>query len=167
MRKTFGLAALVILILSAAAGGFAQSKAKKGGSGEIVLVFRDGHRQSFNLADIAHVEFTGGVADFGSTNPSAPPRGHFLGKWEVGDGTGNKFYITLKESGEALRSLGNERGTWVYVNGEARVTWDDGAQDAIRKTGSRDQKYAYRAGKSFTDEPDNVTVAINTSPRPI
>jgi hypothetical protein len=167
MRKMIGLAAVVIVVLSAAAGGFAQSKAKKGGSGEIVLVFRDGHRQSFSLTDISHVEFTGGGADFGSTNPSAPPRGHFLGKWEVGDGTGNKFYITLKENGEAWRSIGNERGTWAYVNGEARVTWNDGAQDAIRKTGTRDQKFAYRAGKSFTDEPDNVTEAHNTSPRPI
>jgi hypothetical protein len=53
------------------------------------------------------------------------------------------------------------------VNGEARVTWNDGAQDAIRKTGTRDQKFAYRSGKSFTDEPDNVTEAHNTSPRPI
>ncbi len=167
MRKIVALAAVVVVVLSAAAGGFAQSKAKKGGSGEIVLVFKDGHRQSFNLADISHVEFAGGGADFGSTNPSAPPRGHFLGKWEVGDGTGNKFYITLKENGEAWRSIGNERGTWAYVNGEARVTWNDGAQDAIRKTGTRDQKFAYRSGKSFTDEPDNVTEAHNTSPRPI
>ena len=80
MRKIVALAAVVVVVLSAAAGGFAQSKAKKGGSGEIVLVFKDGHRQSFNLADISHVEFAGGGADFGSTNPSAPPRGHFLGK---------------------------------------------------------------------------------------
>ena len=47
------------------------------------------------------------------------------------------------------------------------MTWDDGAQDAIRKTGSRYQKFAYRAGKSFTDQPDNVTNAQLTAPRPI
>jgi len=34
---------------------------------------------------------------------------------------------------------------------------EDGAEDAIRKAGSRFQKSAYSAGKSFTDEPDNVT----------
>ena len=83
MRKIVALAAVVVVVLSAAAGGFAQSKAKKGGSGEIVLVFKDGHRQSFNLADISHVEFAGGGADFGSTNPSAPPRGHFLGNGKL------------------------------------------------------------------------------------
>jgi hypothetical protein len=53
------------------------------------------------------------------------------------------------------------------VNGEALVTWDDGAQDAIRKTGARFQKFAYGEGKSFTDEPDNVTSAHNTTPHPI
>jgi hypothetical protein len=47
------------------------------------------------------------------------------------------------------------------------VTWDDGAEDAIRKAGSRFQKSAYSAGKSFTDEPDNVTNARNTTPHPI
>jgi hypothetical protein len=99
--------------------------------------------------------------------PGAPPRGHFVGKWEVGDGAGNTFYITLNDDGSAWRSLRRVHGKWVYVNGEARVTWDDGAQDAIRRTDGRDQKFAYREGKSFTDEPDNVTDAHNTSPRPI
>lgn len=170
MRKIIGFAALAFATVVAMAGGFAQTKAGKPGSNQIVIVFKDGHRQSFNLADVARVEFPGGgssYADAGSTNPSAPPRGHFLGKWEVGDGAGNKFTITLKENGEAWRSIGNERGHWEYVNGEARITWNDGAQDAIRKTGSRDQKFAYHEGKSFTDEPDNVTEARNTTPRPI
>ena len=27
----------------------------------------------------------------------------------------------------------HEHGKWVYVDGEARVTWDDGWQDVIRK----------------------------------
>jgi len=58
-------------------------------------------------------------------------------------------------------------GHWVYMNGEALVTWKDGAQDAIRKVGSKFQKSAYSAGKSFTDIPDNVTDAHNTTPHPI
>ena len=62
------------------------------------------------------------------------------------------------------RSLHRVHGKWAYVNGEARVTWDDGAMDAIRRVGGQDKKFAYRAGKSFTDEPDNVTDAKNTTP---
>jgi hypothetical protein len=53
-----------------------------------------------------------------------------------------------------------------YVNGEAQITWDDGAKDAIRKVGSKYQKYAYSADKSFSDPPDNVTSAQNTNPKP-
>ena len=75
--------------------------------------------------------------------------------------------IDLKENGDALRSIGDVRGHWEYVNGEARVTWDDGAQDAIRKVGSRYQKFAYEAGKSFTDHPANVASARLTNPKPI
>ena len=85
----------------------------------------------------------------------------------MGDGAGNTFYITLDDNGTAWRSLHRVHGKWVYVNGEARVTWDDGAMDAIRRIDGKDQKFAYRAGKTFTDEPDNVTAANNTTPRPI
>jgi len=53
------------------------------------------------------------------------------------------------------------------VNGEAQITWDDGWQDAIRKVGSRYQKFAYKSGKSFTDVPDNVTSARKTDTHPI
>jgi hypothetical protein len=59
------------------------------------------------------------------------------------------------------------RGKWEYVNGEARITWDDGAQDAIRRAGTHFQKYAYQMGKSFTDQPDNVTLARNTLSNPL
>jgi hypothetical protein len=103
----------------------------------------------------------------GSANLSGPSRGHFLGKWEVGDGAGSNFYITLREDGDAMRSMGDVHGKWVYVNGEAQVTWDDGPEDAIRRVGSQYQKFAYKAGKAFTDIPDNVTSARNTTPKPI
>ncbi len=53
------------------------------------------------------------------------------------------------------------------MNGDALITWDDGAKDAIRRAGSKFQKYAYSPDKSFSDEPDNVTSAQNTTPRPI
>lgn len=169
MRKLVAVFAAGALLSISAIPGDAQSHAGKNGSGQIVIIFKDGHRQSFNLADVARIEFPGGplIADAGPTPPGAPPRGHFVGKWEVGDGAGSTFYITLDEDGNAWRTLNRIHGKWSYTNGEARVTWDDGAQDAIRKIDGRDKKFAYHAGKSFTDEPDNVTDARNTNPRPI
>ena len=169
MRKSIVLLGAGILLAAWAVSGTAQSRSRHFAN-QIVIVFKDGHRQAFNMADVARIEFPGGnaaLADAGPTPPGAPPRGHFLGKWEVGDGTGNTFYITLNDDGSAWRSLGRMHGRWAYVNGEARVTWDDGAQDCIRRSDGRDQKFAYRGGKSFTDEPDNVTEAHNTSPRPL
>lgn len=171
MRKfVIVLAGCAIMLLGAARAN-AQTHAGKNTAGQIVIVFKDGHRQTFNFADVARIEFSGTgsvpIGDAGSTPPGAPPRGHFFGKWKVGDGSGGTFYITLEESGNAYRTLHRVHGRWAYVNGEARVTWDDGAMDAIRRIDGKDQKFAYHAGKSFTDEPDNVTDAKNTSPRPI
>lgn len=164
MRKFVRLTVLAAAFAFAIPTLFAAQSAASG-QGSLVLVFKDGHRQSFNLADIAHIEFSGVAAAASSPLPS---RGHYIGKWEVGDGSGNNFYITLKESGDAERSLrGPVHGKWVYVDGEVRVTWDDGPQDAIRKVGSRFQKFAYAPGKSFTDNPDNVTNARNIAPKPI
>jgi hypothetical protein len=156
-----------LLALTAASGLAAPPSSSGSGQGSLVIVFKDGHKQSFSLADIAHVEFPG-VAQPSSASASGPSRGHYLGKWEVGDGNGGNFYITLKESGDAERSQrGNVHGKWVYVDGEARVTWDDGPQDAIRRVGTRFQKFAYAPGKSFTETPDNVTDARNLTPKPI
>lgn len=171
MKNLVRFAASAALLLLAVPGCFAKSPAApKSVSGSIVLVFRDGHRQSFNLSEIERIEFSGAsvAADAASSvSVPLPGRGHFFGKWEVGDGTGNNFFIVLKEDGGATRTLGDVRGKWNYVDGEARVTWEDGAQDAIRKVGSKYMKFAYSAGRSFSDSPDNVTVARNTSPRPI
>jgi hypothetical protein len=135
----------------------------------MVIVFKDGHRQSFNLGEIERVEFPAAPAAVASAsgNSLMPSRAHYIGKWEVGDGSGNNFYITLEENGDAWRSLGHVHGRWEYKDGEARVTWDDGVHDAIRKAGSSYQKFAYGEGKSFTDIPDNVANARNTSPHPI
>jgi hypothetical protein len=164
MRKIVISAALTAILLLTIPSTFAAPPASsKGVPGTLTIVFKDGHRQSFNLAEIERVEFP--AADFASS--SGPSRGHFLGKWEVGDGNGMDFYITLLDDGNAMRSIGNVHGHWSYVNGEAQVTWDDGAEDAIRKVGSKFQKFAYNAGKSFTDSPENVTNARNLTPKPI
>lgn len=169
MRKVIGIGGLAVICLlgvSAAVGAPASSKS---GAGTIVIVFKDGHRQAFNLSDIERVEFPvalSGAGDTTGSNAQAPPRGHFVGRWECGDGAGSTFFIDLKESGEAWRSIGNVRGHWEYVSGEARVTWDDGAKDAIRKAGSHYEKSAYEAGKSFSDHPANVASARLTNAKP-
>lgn len=172
MRSMVRLAGLVAMLSLAVPVGFAKTPppASKSGAGTIVIIFKDGHRQSFNLSDVLRVEFPAGgdaASSATSVNPPLPSRGHFLGKWECGDGSGGTFYITLDDNGDAWRSLHHEHGKWAYVNGEALVSWDDGVKDAIRKVGSKYEKYAYGSGKSFTDTPDNVATAQNTMPHPI
>ena len=161
-----GLAASLCLIASLSP--VAAAAAPKATPGAIVIVFKDGHRQTFNLSDIDRVEFAGtSSAPADSYSSNIPSRGRFVGKWECGDGQGNDFTITLNEDGTAHRSIGDVRGHWEYVDGEARVTWEDGREDAIRKYGTQFLKFAYGAGKSFTDDPDNVAHARNTTPHPI
>jgi hypothetical protein len=159
---------LVALFCLAVPGALAKTPpVQKNGQGTVVIVFKDGHRQSFNLSDISRIEFPGADATAGEGSLSSAFPRHFLGKWEVGEGDGNNFYITLLEGGDAKRSLGDVHGKWVCVDGEARITWDDGAQDAIRKIGTGYQKRAFGAGKSFDGAPDNVAAAHNTTPHPI
>ena len=170
MRKILSAAGLTTILLFTVSNGLAAPPpAAKSVPGTIVIVFKDGHRQSFNLADIDRVEFpvSDQVASMTTTTTTGPSRGHFFGKWECGDGSGGTFYITLEENGDAMRSIGNVHGKWTYLNGEAQIKWDDGAEDAIRKVGSKYQKFAYTAGKAFTDVPANVTDARNTTYKPI
>jgi hypothetical protein len=171
MRSMVCVAGLATVLSLAVPVCFAKTAAPASkGSGTIVIVFKDGHRQSYNLSDVLRVEFPapGETAVAAApAGPILPSRAHFIGKWEVGDGNGRNFFITLEDNGEAKKSIGETHGRWVYVDGEARISWDDGWQDAIRKVGSKYQKYAYSSGKSFTDTPDNVTAAQTTIPRPI
>jgi len=170
MRKFIGIAGLTAILFLAVSAGSAAPASSKSNSGTLVIVFKDGHRQTFNLSDIERVEFPAPAHASEEAPPSSvqsPPRGHYVGRWECGDGAGSTFYIDLKENGEAHRSIGEVGGRWEYVNGEAHVTWDDGAKDAIRKVGSHYEKSAYEAGKSFNDHPANVTSARLTNPKPI
>jgi len=159
-----------ILLLCSAVAFAGPSPLPADDHGSVVIVFKDGHRQMFPASTISAMEFRSAA---GVTTPISipeivvPGRGRFLGKWLVGEGNGDTFYITLEENGEASKSIGSAHGTWTYVDGEARVSWDDGWHDAIRKVGSKYQKYAYGPGKSFSDTPDNVTEASNTTPKPI
>ena len=178
------LAMLTLVTASALAKTGAEPAADHG---SIVIVFKDGHRQSLPVADIARIEFKTPVIiifksgreqnvpatdiariEFeGTASASLRSRNHFLRKWEVGQGNGSNFYITLEADGEASKSIGSSHGTWTVVDGEARISWDDGWHDAIRKVGAKHEKFAYEPGKSFTDSPTNVTAARNTEPQPI
>ena len=55
------------------------------------------------------------------------------------------FFITLDDDGTARKTLGASHGTWTLVDGEARISWDDGWHDVIRKVGGKHEKVAYRA----------------------
>ena len=174
MRKLVFSAALLGLLLLTFQGQHANAApVSKDGNGTLVIVFKDGHQQSIPVASIASMEFKSAS---GSTTPVAvpgtasaslvPSKRRFVGKWQVGDGNGTTFYITLDENGVAAKSIGEKHGTWTYVDGEAHVSWDDGWHDAIRKVGSKYEKFAYSPRTSFSDKPANVTEATETNAPP-
>jgi hypothetical protein len=183
--KAFWTAAIFIL---AAAGSVAKARATPlDERGSMVIIFKDGHSQSVDVADVAHIDLHASAmivfrdehrksipgADVSriefedSASALAPGKNHFVGKWKVGEGNGSSFYITLERDGTARKSIGPPHGTWTVVDGEARITWDDGWHDAIRKVGARYEKRAYEPGRSFEDSPSNVTTATNTEPKAI
>ena len=131
----------------------------------VVITFQDGHQQSFPLSDVRGLIKTAGkTTSVPLPIASSGSAGHFLGRWRCGDGQGNNFIITLDRDGHATKSIGSARGTWTVENGEAHMNWDDGWHDAIRKVGSNYEKVAYRPGKSFADEPDNIADAKSLDP---
>jgi hypothetical protein len=163
----------VLGVLAIAANFAAAKTASKPQDGQtIVIVFKDGHQQSFAMADIARIEFKGAAAKAMTSAtaeaPTAPllSQNHFLGKWELGEGNGNNFIVTLEANGEATKSIGSSHGTWTVWNGEARITWDDGSHDAIRKVGSQYEKFWYPDG-NFSGKPGNVTGAKHIESKPI
>lgn len=163
MRKIanlmLGLAVLVLLTFPA----LCQSSGT--GSDSLVIVFRDGHRQTVKLADVERLEFPGPVPS-GLISSPGPSRAHFLGKWEVGDGNGNNFFITLRDDGTAHRSLREDDGHWQYVNGEAQIRWDDGSDDCIRKVGAWYKKFWYAPDQAFSGTPGNTANARNLTENP-
>jgi len=90
---------------------------------------------------------------------------NFTGEWKVGLGVGSAtFYITLEKGGKANKSQGSPNGTWTVFGDEARITWDDGWHDVIRRAGNHWEKAAFAPGKSFSDPPSNITSATRTEP---
>ncbi|MEI9970237.1 MAG: hypothetical protein WDM87_17085 [Terracidiphilus sp.] len=104
MKNVVRLTGLAILLcVTGSLSQVAAHAASKDTSGAIVIVFKDGHRQSFNLSDVDRVEFAGGSSTASADNYRVPSRGRFIGKWECGDGSGNNFYITLNDNATALQ----------------------------------------------------------------
>lgn len=167
---------IAVLIFTFAATLFCAAQKKS--DTPITVVFKDGHQKAF--ADVSKIDFQGSkmVINYGGRQESIsladvmrmevnatklPPlgRNHFIGKWEFGQGGGTDatFYVTLYANGQADKSIGAPHGTWVLVDGEARISWDDGWHDVIRKVGEKHEKFAYEPGRSIDDEPSNVAMA--------
>lgn len=164
MPKTITACCLLFFFLL---GTFAVAEKTKTGEGQtIVVVFKDGHQQSFSMSDVARIEFQGTSARAVAANSDMPGRGLFLGKWALGEGNGSNFYVTLEATGDATKSIGAPHGTWKVVNGEVHITWDEGSYDAIRKVGSKWEKFWY-PDASFSGKPNNVTGAEHVESRPI
>jgi len=144
--------ALGILVL--AAPWAAPKAAAREEPGSVVITFKDGHQQTFLLADISRIEVTS------SAERVSYGQAHFLGQWRVGDGTGRTFTITLMPDGLAHKSQGSMGGLWTVVNGEARIAWDDGWHDFIRKVGNHYEKAAFSPGSDLSGSPNNVTDAV-------
>jgi len=145
-------------VLAAAVCPAYPQKSKPASEGPITLVitFKDGHQQTFSMSNVARVEY------LGATEAYLSPQ-YFLGQWEFGDGSGGTFRITLESSGEASRTLGASHGIWTVEGNEARINWDDGWHDALRKIGEAHEKLAYAPGTTFSDQPENVTNARKLS----
>jgi hypothetical protein len=187
MKRIIAISGLITGLLAIAGTSLGQAKAA-GEQKAVVITFNDGHRQTIPLGDVARIEFKSGVVivfkdghqqkvpfqdlvrmEFDpSPNDSGLGRNYFVGKWKVGvNEIGGTFFITLDPNGEAHKSMGGSHGTWAFVDGEARISWDDGWHDAIRKVGSKHEKFAYEPGKTFSDTPSNVTDAKNLTAQPI
>ncbi len=161
MRKPALFLAALATLPFLAATGTAQKKNRpsKPTQDSVVITFKDGHSQSFPLAEVDRIEFATANSDAAKTSP-----GHFLGRWKVGDGMGGTFIITLKRDGQASKTFGSSHGTWVVVGDEARISWEDGWKDVIRKAGNHFEKVAYRPGRAFSDDPDHIAEASSMDP---
>jgi len=161
-HRTTIVLALTALTLPLLALGQKKGSAP-GDENSLIITFKDGRQKSFPMSDIARIE----VNTPARAAIATKGQNRFLGKWRVGDGAGSHFYITLKEDGVAEKSIGSGHGTWTVVDNEARISWDDGWHDCIRKAGSGFEKVARAPGKSFSDEPDNVTKAEMSEAEPL
>jgi len=147
--RILGLLAFVILVATIVPLAAAQESQASPAS--IVIIFKDGHQETFSMSDIERIDFKTAAASIGADD--------FLGRWEAGDGSGGTFVISLESNGEASKSIGASHGIWTVVGDEARISWDDGWHDALRKIGDKHEKFAFAPGTTFSQKPENVTAA--------
>lgn len=156
MRRVFSVLSVIGFMLF---GSLVPVLWSQGTEGSLVIVLQDGRRQTFQLAEVSRIEFHQPDSAVAAGTPMS--RSRFVGRWRVGMGGDDTstFEITLKQNGKALKSVGDGGGTWTVVNGEARISWDDGWHDVIRKVGGRFRKDAYSPGRSLSEEPTNTAPA--------
>lgn len=165
MRRLAAFVFLASLLTLAASAPAPAAGEDQPGSGTVTVILKDGHRQIFPLANVSRIELSGSVPS-NLVHYPGPSRARFLGKWEVGEGNGENFTITLNDDGSAHRSLGDTQGSWQYVKGEAQIRWNDGNNDCIRKVGAWYKKFWYNADQAFSGHPENVTDARNLTQNP-
>jgi hypothetical protein len=163
VHKIVFAVASVLGALAAASPSVAQSTpSSEDQRNSVVLVFKDGHRKSFLMSEVARIEFP--------TSPaitSIAGQGRFLGEWKVGDCAGGYFKITLDREGIARKDLGAPHGTWLVVDGEARITWEDGNRDTIRRAGDTYEKAWYAPDRSYAEDASCTASAVSTDRKPI
>ena len=98
---------------------------------------------------------------------SSAGQGRFLGEWKVGDCAGAYFTITLERDGIARKTIGAPHGTWSVVDGEARITWEDGNRDTIRKAGDTYEKAWYAPDRSYAEQASCTASAESLDRKPI
>ena len=166
MPRSMCTVCLLSLLLSVSA--IAQKKPAKTPEGQsIVIVLKNGRQETFAMSDVARIEFPNSPGAAESAAADTPGRGHFLGKWRLGEGNGQNFLVTLEANGDASKSIGgNPHGKWTVVNGEARISWDEGSWDAIRKVNGKYLKFWHPDG-NFSGKPNNVDDAEHIESNPI
>ncbi len=171
----YGLIAAALFLIFTSFS-FAQSK----DSNALTIVYKDHHERTVTASEVSRIDLRndtlilnhGGseervalseVARIEVHGPSdlAMTRSSFVGKWEVGMGGGapGTFRITLDRDGKAHKTVGSHSGRWSFVNGEARIEWDDGWHDVIVKVEGHYEKRAYEPGKPYTEKSTNIAEA--------
>src|SRR5258705_12507402 len=85
---------------------YAFSASPKASEGQtLVIVLKNGKQQSFAMADVARIEFQGAPSTAAAALGDLPSRGHVLGKWALGTGNGDDFYVRLQPSGDASKTI--------------------------------------------------------------
>jgi hypothetical protein len=106
---------LGIFVLSAYGANPKPQNDKQEQQTSIVITFKDGHQESYLMADVAKVEYRG-------ASEATLGQEYFLGKWEAGTGSADgTFFITLETNGEASKTLGASHGIWTIVDDAWRI----------------------------------------------